>query len=104
MVVNSASSPKFHKGQKVQIILEESLGHCRTPLYVRGASGEIADYIGSYKNPEDLAYGGTGLPESPLYWVEIKLSELWHNYTGDSTDTLRVEVYEHWLRKLNKEG
>ncbi len=91
--------PKFTDGQCVQVIQDESLGHCRTPLYVRGAYGKIVSYIGSYKNPEDLAYGGSGLPESPLYWVEFNLSELWDNYTGDNTDTLQVEVYEHWLRK-----
>ena len=95
--------PKFADGQLVQVINDESLGHCRTPLYVRGALGKVVSYIGSHKNPEDLAYGGSGLPESPLYWVEFNLSELWDHYTGDGTDMLQVEVYEHWLRHVKQD-
>ncbi|MBT8155201.1 nitrile hydratase subunit beta [Epibacterium ulvae] len=103
-ITRHASNAKFADGHSVQVIKDESLGHCRTPLYVRGAVGKVVSYIGSYKNPEDLAYGGSGLPESPLYWVEFNLAELWVNYSGDPTDTLQVEVYEHWLRKLAQES
>lgn len=95
--------PNFVEDQLIYIRNDVSIGHCRTPLYVRGSPGKIISYIGSFPNPEDLAYGGSGIPVSPLYWVEILLVDIWPNYSGISTDTLLVEIYEHWLRKNNKD-
>ncbi|MBU2982009.1 nitrile hydratase subunit beta [Lentibacter algarum] len=94
---NPGCQPKFHVGQQVMIKDDAALGHCRTPQYVRGAAGRITSSIGHFRNPEDLAYGGSGLPASPLYWVEIKLSDIWTSYSEDATDSLLVEVFEHWL-------
>lgn len=88
--------PRFRPGQKVRIVRSDSVGHCRTPRYVRGAPGQVVSLIGRFRNPEDLAYGGTGEPLSPLYWVEVRLAELWGD-PQESDDSLRVEVYEHWL-------
>jgi nitrile hydratase len=100
---NDGSAPNFVEGQLIHISNDESMGHCRTPIYVRGAPGKIISYIGSYRNPEDLAYGGLGVPVSPLYWVEILLADIWPHYSGAPKDTLLVEIYEHWLRKDNKD-
>lgn len=87
----------FVAGQRVRIRPAEPMGHCRTPAYVRGATGVVESLLGAFRNPEDLAYGGTGLPASHLYWVRLVVADLFEAYAGAPSDTLLVEVYEHWL-------
>ena len=37
-------------------------GHVRTPYYIRGKTGTIAQVLDSFANPEELAFGRDGLP------------------------------------------
>ena len=37
----------------------------RTPAYLKGKAGWVESLIGAFPNPEDLAYGLSGLPEGP---------------------------------------
>ena len=53
--------------------------------------------IGPFPNPEDLAYGHSGLPERTLYKVGFKQADLWADYQGPAEDILYADVYEHWL-------
>jgi nitrile hydratase len=48
-------------------------------------------------NPEQLAYGHTGVPGKILYRVRFQQRELWPDYGGSDHDTLELEIYEHWL-------
>lgn len=76
-------------------------GHRRTPVYVRGREGEVVRVVGPFLNPEQLAYGSRGLPSVTLYRVRFSQREVWgRNYRGPATDTLDVEIYEHWLEAV----
>lgn len=72
-------------------------GHVRTPSYIKGCVGVIAQVLGSYPNPEELAYRRSGLPAPTLYRVRFNQIDVWSEYAGLAGDTLDVEIYEHWL-------
>jgi nitrile hydratase len=89
---------KFTPGQPVKVRSGEVHGHVRTPAYVRGKQGWIERVQGDFRNPENLAYGGDGLPRQPLYMVGFRQSDLWQSrYTESPRDNLYVDLYEHWL-------
>lgn len=72
-------------------------GHIRTPAYIRGRGGRIAQDLGAYPNPEELAFRRSGLPAPTLYRVRFRQNEIWPDYAGSADDTLDVEIYQHWL-------
>lgn len=72
-------------------------GHYRIPHYVRNRVGHIERYCGAFPNPEEVAYGKSGLPAIPLYRVRIQQVDIWPDYPGPTQDTLDIEVYDHWL-------
>ena len=51
----------------------------------------------SFTNPETRAYGADGLPARQLYLVGFAQRDLWPEYRGRADDTLRVDLFEHWL-------
>ena len=75
-----------------------ALFYTRTPEYVRGATGEIAKV--SYESPaaEDESWDRPEAQPEWFYIVRFNLSELWHGYTGTTTDTLQTEIPERWLQ------
>lgn len=89
--------PRFAAGERVRVRSAYPRGHVRTPFYIRGKVGEVADWVGSFVNPELAALGGDGLPEAPLYRVRFRQHDAWEGYQGSAADTLDVEIYEHWL-------
>ena len=74
-------------------------GHVRTPSYCQGLVGDIVDVLGTYPNPEDLAYHGDGRPLLALYQVRFLLRDLWSDHAGSPSDSLLVDLYEHWLER-----
>lgn len=90
----------FSVGEKVRIRASHPPGHRRTPHYVRGKTGVIERYCGTFRNPEELAYGFDGTPERELYRVRLAQTDLWPDYEGAPGDTLDLEIYDHWLEKL----
>jgi hypothetical protein len=96
-MAESAASPQFAVGERVRVRRLKPLGHVRTPAYVRGHVGTIERICGAFPNPEELALGRSGLPPKHLYRVSFLQSQLWNDYTGPDTDTVEVEIYEHWL-------
>ena len=75
------------------------LGHVRTPWYIRGCSGVVERICGAYPNPEELAYHRSGLPAQPLYRVRFSQRDVWPDYRGSASDTVDLEIYQHWLEK-----
>ena len=55
---------------------------------------------GHRRTPEELAYGFDGTPKRELYRVRLSQIELWDEYQGSSDDTLDLEIYDHWLEKV----
>lgn len=73
-------------------------GHVRAPAYLRGKTGIIERRLGTFSNPEQLAYA---LPAAPkqLYRIRFTMSELWGTAAENPDDTLDAEVYAHWLEE-----
>jgi len=93
--------PAFQPGASVTVSNRDIQGHMRTPTYIRGKTGVIERLCGSFRNPETLAYGGDGLPKQPLYRVRFLQSHVWPEYRGPSTDTVDIEIYQHWLEPVS---
>jgi len=74
-------------------------GHMRAPVYCRNQTGVIERCCGVFGNPETLAYGEDGTPEQPLYRVRFKQTDLWPTYSGSTSDSIEIEIYQHWLTK-----
>lgn len=89
--------PRFVVGTRVKVDARGSLGHCRTPVYVRGKVGEVVGIHGVYRDPERLGYHKPGYPALVLYKVRFQQRELWPDYRGPVTDQLEVDIYENWL-------
>ena len=92
--------PKYQPGDRVRVSSKPAKGHSRTPRYVQGMPGVIRKLHGSFRNPESLAYGGSGTPLQPLYLVEFEQSQLWALYQGAAVDKLWIDLYQHWLEPL----
>ena len=91
-------SKRFSAGDKVIVKVLNPPGHIRTPMYLRGKRGVVLRDYGTWKNPEDLAYGRDGLPLRVNYWVQFKMDDVWGGKGAyAAADTLAVEIYEHWL-------
>jgi hypothetical protein len=88
---------RFDIGERVRVRDDHPPGHIRTPFYVRGKQGVIADSVGAFPNPELAAKGQDGTPHQPLYRVRFAQKDAWPGYQGPAADTLDVEIYEHWL-------
>ena len=90
-------SDNFEPGDSVKVRQTHPPGHRRTPYYIRGKVGQIERVCGDFPNPEELAYGFDGLPKKTLYRVRFRQKDVWENYSGAETDTVDVDIYEHWL-------
>lgn len=97
MITSIPSNRRFRDGDRVKVIHLGKSGHVRIPYYVRGKSGEVVHFCGSYLNPEELAIGCTSGPAVDLYRVKFSQSELWANDEMTDNDCLVIEVYDHWL-------
>jgi nitrile hydratase subunit beta len=102
MPTATTTRANFRIGEKVRVDARPVQGHCRTPLYLRGKTGVIVDVLGSYKNPERLAYRSPGYPATVLYKVRFQQTSLWPAYPGSATDTLDADIFEHWLFAAKK--
>jgi nitrile hydratase subunit beta len=88
---------RFQVGTQVHVRRGNPPGHIRTPYYIRGKQGVVERICGTFRNPEELAYGRSGEPKQVLYRVRFAQKDVWPNYAGPATDTIDVELYEHWL-------
>jgi nitrile hydratase len=77
--------------------------HIRTPHYVRGQRGVIGRVLGTFPNPEDLAFGRPGLPAQPLYQVRFRQRDIWPRGGGEPGDSIAADLYEHWLEPATTE-
>lgn len=98
MTGTESITPCFRIGDSVTVNEAYPIGHVRTPFYIRGKTGVVERICGAYPNPEELAYARDGLPRQPLYRVRFLQTEVWPDYSGQSEDTIDVEIYQHWLK------
>jgi len=97
MSTEDAVPVKFGVGDRVYVRAAFPPGHVRTPYYCRGHSGIVERVCGSFPNPEELAYGRSGLPAQPLYRVRFPSRVLFPDYAEDGNDVVEIEIYQHWL-------
>lgn len=88
---------RFEVGDRVRIKRSFPPGHRRTPYYIRGKEGEIERICGTFRNPEELAYGFSGEPMKVLYRVRFAQKNVWPEYRGPANDLIEMEIFEHWL-------
>ena len=89
---------RFSEGDIVRVREDFPIGHIRTPIYIRGKKGVVVKDFGSFGNPETLAYC---LPteQRELYKVRFWQQLVWPAYKGGPSDTVDLDIYEHWLEK-----
>lgn len=92
------TAARFAVGQRVRIADRHPSVHHRVPAYVKGQVGVIERVCGRHGQPENYVRGD-GVPFTRLYRVRIAQSELWSEYVGSESDTLDVEIFEHWLEE-----
>src|SRR5262245_47700404 len=95
-------SARFAAGENVRVRLAwpeqgATRVHIRTPGYLRGHRGVIDAVVGEFANPEELAFGKSGLPKLLLYRVVFKSAELWPG--ARAHDTVAADIYENWLER-----
>ena len=90
----------LNPGDRVRVRDDYPMGHIRTPVYVRGREGVVTRVFGDFPNPETLAIGRDGRPLKRLFEIRFRQKDLWPDYAGAASDTLDVDIYEHWLSKV----
>ena len=92
-----AGKAQFTVGQRVRVRELPALFYTRTPEYVRGADGVIAEATYESPAPEDETWAREDAAPEWFYIVRSNQSELWDSYTGPDNDTLQTEIPERWL-------
>jgi hypothetical protein len=82
---------RFRVGDRVQVMAENPRGNPRTPAYIRGKTGVVAELHGVIYNPID--HRGT---YPPLCSVVFEVRDV---FGGASTDKLAVDLHEDWLER-----
>ncbi len=83
-------------GDAVVVSDRAHAGHHRTPAYLKGKRGSIAQVHDTFTNPETRAYGADGLPEVRLYLVEFASNEV---FGGTGAERIYADIFEHWLER-----
>lgn len=91
---------QFSIGEEVAVRAGPPEPHCRTPHYLRGKVGLIAEFVGVFADPSKLAFHKPGLPHLRLYRVRFRQRDLWPAY-GAPNDWLYADIYETWLTPLS---
>ena len=94
---SKAMDTKFKINDQITVDSRSSTGHCRTPTYIRGKKGVIERICGQYPNPEEIALCKKDPQIVTLYRCRFKQMDVWDNYSGKASDTIELEIYEHWL-------
>lgn len=92
-----AGPSKFKAGDKVRVRDLPALFYTRTPEYVRGADGIIAEVTYESPAPEDETWDREDATPEWFYIVRFTQVDLWDTYTGPPNDTLQTEIPERWL-------
>eukprot|EP00439_Symbiodinium_sp_Y106_P081259 s72_g20.t1 len=72
--------------------------HLRTPGFIHGVCGTVDRCVGSFDNPEQLAFGGRSWSKCPLYIVRFDAGSIQDFEAGErGKDQVTVDIYQSWL-------
>ena len=98
MAAAKTTATRFNIGDTLEVDARASLGHCRTPVYVRGKTGVVTAIQGLMHDPARAAYHLSGLPMLTWYKLRFRQTDLWPDYPGKVNDHLELDVQEDWLK------
>lgn len=105
VVTATGEEAMFEAGDEIRIATRSPIGHFRVPNYVRGKRGVVEYAIEpAALNNEEEGFGRNAGNKRHYYRVAIPLTELWPDYSGSPKDGLRIEVFESWLERRQKNG
>eukprot|EP00928_Gymnodinium_smaydae_P057791 TRINITY_DN41011_c0_g1_i1.p1 TRINITY_DN41011_c0_g1~~TRINITY_DN41011_c0_g1_i1.p1 ORF type:complete len:264 (+),score=45.41 TRINITY_DN41011_c0_g1_i1:32-793(+) len=84
--------------------------HLRTPGYVHGMCGVVTRQVGTFANPEKLAFGGETTQKSHLYVVQFEKRAICDFEVSEPTDegapddAVTCEIYHTWLEAATEEA
>lgn len=90
-------SPRYAQGEAVRIAARGDERHHRVPAYAKGHTGTIVRVCDAHVQPEMAAYHEPGEPRRTVYRVSLDQRDLWPDYGGSESDTVEIEIFEHWL-------
>ena len=95
--------PAFAVGDSVRVVVRFPVGHYRVPIYLRGKTGIVESIIASPAvDNETEGFGQNAGSKLHYYRIAIPMTEIWHDYVGATTDSVRIEIYETWLVEDSK--
>jgi nitrile hydratase len=89
--------PVYAVGDRVRVKESDSVGYDRVPTYLKGRRGRIAERLGAFGHPADLAVGRVDAPGAHCYRVRFKATELWGESAEHPGDSLCVDLFESHL-------
>jgi len=90
----------FAVGDEVRIAERYPIGHYRVPFPLRALTGIVEMVLLRAIDNEEEAYGRNAGVKRHYYRVALRLQDIWPNYNGSDTDSLRIEVFETWLARV----
>ena len=91
-MATSSTAPRFGVGSRVRVKTENRDGNPRTPEYIRGKSGVVAEVHGVIYNPIDHRES-----YPPLYTIDFAVRDV---FGGASRDKLSVDLHDEWLEPV----
>lgn len=92
---------RFQPSERVRVQRWTPPGHVRTPYYLRGHVGTVESIAGTFRNPEELAYGQRDAHQVPLYRVSFATADIWPDRVEQAGDRIVADIFEHWLERAD---
>ena len=97
----AGEEPLFRPGDSVHIADRSPVGHYRVPSYLRGLAARVESVIEPPGiDNEEEGFGRNAGHKRHYYRLAIPMRDIWKDYRGSAHDTLRIEVFENWLRRI----
>ena len=88
--------PRYQPGDRVLARNINPVGHTRLPRYVRGKTGTVERFLGTFVLPDTNALGAGACPQ-PVYAVKFAARDLWGEGARPG-DSVCVDLWEGYLR------
>ena len=92
----------FSPGDHVRVSDRRPVGHYRVPTYLRGKVAKVESiYLPAQLNNEEEGFGRNAGGKRHYYRIGLPMTQIWPAYGGSPSDTLRIEVFESWLERID---